>query len=423
MENYKRSIGINLIGFTLLASNIILMRFFYMTWMYGTVEAVEKLLLWLSAVAVFPLDFFNSYLSHDWVVQTVWIFMMMVCGTGILLLNRLARVVFIVLCVIHITILANLIFFRAGSHFYLADYIFKIYFNLLPVGIYVTFLTIPEVRHEFKTVELEKIKFRMWFARIATRPVGRPTAEGHYNLGLAYSRMERYEDAIDALEKAIAVNPQNEHYHYHLGEIYLKQKKYHEAIKKFRQAIKLNMVYKEAYYNLGMAQQKIGCDKEAVAAFERFLRFYPDHVAVLKRIAASHISLHQYQEAKETLEKSLRKNPGDANAYYKLGCIDSQHLQDYERARENFRKALKLNQAVTDAHFQLGVVSIHLQRYKDAVREFKEVLRVYPDHKEAHYRLGFSYALLKDFDSARREYRYLQDIDTDLAQNLLLMIQ
>lgn len=423
MENYKRSIGINLVGFTLLASNIILMGFFYMTWMHGTVEVIEDILLWLSAVAVFPLDFFDSYLSHDWVVQTVWMFMMMVCATGILLLNRLSRVVFIVLCVIHITILMNLIFFRTGGQFHLAEYIFKIYFNVIPVGIYVTFLTIPEVRHEFKTVELETMKFRMWFARIAAKPVGRPTAEGHYNLGLAYGRMERYEDAAEALKKAIAVNPQNEHYHYHLGEIYLKQKKYHEAIRCFEEAVKINMVYKEAYYNLGMANQKTGCDREAAAAFERFLRFYPDHTAALKRIAASYINLHQYKEAREALEKCLEKNPGDANAYYNLGCIYSWHLQDYERARENLKKALNLNKAVTDAHFQLGVVDIHLQRYKDAVRAFKEVLQVYPDHKQAHYRLGFTYALLEDYDSARREYNYLKDIDIDLAQNLLLMIK
>src|SRR4030095_16333762 len=60
------------------------------------------------------------------------------------------------------------------------------------------------------------------------------------NKGIALFRLQRYEEAIPAFQKAIELNPGFQNAYRNLGYCYLNLKQYPQAIDNFKQAVKLD---------------------------------------------------------------------------------------------------------------------------------------------------------------------------------------
>jgi tetratricopeptide (TPR) repeat protein len=83
---------------------------------------------------------------------------------------------------------------------------------------------------------------RIYFLRIKT-------AEGFYELGNSYVKLEEFDEAIEAYKKAIELD-KNDKYFFAIGKTYLKQAKFMQAEDEFLQANNLNQDNKENNYFL-----------------------------------------------------------------------------------------------------------------------------------------------------------------------------
>lgn len=426
MERNKKLLGVQVIGWGVIAANVSGIVFNYCVPSTDKMPFVSKVMSYVAMAAVFPSDFFFIYLKDVWSIHFYWIATTILCSFGILRLNKFARTGFIVLNIVHIVILTQIVLRHLGSATFL-DYFFKLYFNLVASGSYVAFITIPEVRTQFivgekvESLFLEGIKKILLSTRL--KEPSSQDAQGYFNLGIAYRRLGRYDDAVTALKKAVSIPPAKDSFYLSLGETYMKQKKYHEAIPAFTEAVRINPSHGEAYYHLGIAYQQEGCDKEAIAALEKVSPLQPNKADVYQSLGKSYQSVKRFQEALEAFQRSLELNPDDDYAYYQRGIIFLRELGKAEEARDAFRHAIRLKPDRSQAHFQLGMACILLNRYKDALRAFKEVIRLDENNTEAHYQMGFVYAMIKDFDSARREYKFLKNVDADLADTLSMVIR
>jgi len=412
-----------MIGWGVIAGNFLLFIFYYLPTALGTPFVPQKVNSFISTIAVFPLDFYSYYFEGYWLAQFAWIFVMTICGFGILLLNRFARDVFIVLNIIHIAILTTLVVTKFGHGFLIfLEYFFRLYFSLVASGTYVGFLTIPEVREQFK-VDLEEIKLRFWFLKTRLQKSSPRGPYGYYDLGIAYNRLNRFEDAVKVLEKAISINPEDENFHFHLGLTRFRQKKYKEAISAFKETVRLNPIYTEAHYQLGLIYRLQGCAREAVSVLEKASHADPENAKVQAELGRSYHSAERFEDALRVLKKAALLNPHDDEVFYLMARILVNPLEDYKEAEQVFKRAVALAPNKSEVHFQLGLLYVKMSRYKDAIRSFKEAIRLDDNHIQAHYQLGFTYSMLKDFDSARREYRFLKESDPDLANNLAMVIK
>lgn len=64
-----------------------------------------------------------------------------------------------------------------------------------------------------------------------------------------------------------------------------------------------------------------------------------------------------------------------------------------------------------------------LGRYQEEIEAYKQAIRIKPDYAEAHCNLGVTYLMLGDQGSASDEYKILKDLDSDLANKLLMVRQ
>jgi len=74
----------------------------------------------------------------------------------------------------------------------------------------------------------------------------------HYNLGVAYDELSRYDEAVEAYKRAIHINPDLWEAHNNLGFDYVELGHYDEAIEAYKQAIRLKPDDEDAHYGLGV---------------------------------------------------------------------------------------------------------------------------------------------------------------------------
>jgi tetratricopeptide (TPR) repeat protein len=103
----------------------------------------------------------------------------------------------------------------------------------------------------------------------------------HNNLGLAYDKIGRFDEAIEELKAALHLYPEYVEVHNNLGLIYHEMEMPGESETELLEAIRMNPGYREAHCNLGNIYYETGRYDEALQAFIHAVHGSPgfmDHV-------------------------------------------------------------------------------------------------------------------------------------------------
>lgn len=116
----------------------------------------------------------------------------------------------------------------------------------------------------------------------------RPTAEAYTLLGWAFSHRERYEDAIEACKKAIALDPGLGNPYNDIGAYLIELHRDHEALTWLEKAVRAPRYccYQFAWANLGRVHLRQGRTSDARSAFERALQYDQQNRFALEGLAA-----------------------------------------------------------------------------------------------------------------------------------------
>jgi tetratricopeptide (TPR) repeat protein len=106
----------------------------------------------------------------------------------------------------------------------------------------------------------------------------------HYNLGLAYARAARYEDAEQSYRRALALTSQAAEIYNSLSYVLTKQQRFEESEAMASEAIRLWPSFLEAHYNRGRALEALGRKGEAITQYERVLELSPTQDKVRNRL-------------------------------------------------------------------------------------------------------------------------------------------
>jgi tetratricopeptide (TPR) repeat protein len=88
-----------------------------------------------------------------------------------------------------------------------------------------------------------------------------------------------WDDGIQHLRSAMAIDPSSAEAHNTLGSIYLRQYNLPEARNEFQEAVRLKSDFIFAHFNLGLAQRGLGDIDSARSEFEKALAGDPNFTA------------------------------------------------------------------------------------------------------------------------------------------------
>ncbi len=134
-------------------------------------------------------------------------------------------------------------------------------------------------------------------------------------LGNSYSGLNRTNEAIAALKKALDLDPKRLFPLFELGRIYAVIGQYSEAIWYFKKALDLDPARADLMSPLISCYYKVRMYAEAAALGERYVKAYPRESAAWAQLALSNEGLGRYQRAAECLEKAVALQPR-AKAYW-----------------------------------------------------------------------------------------------------------
>ncbi len=240
----------------------------------------------------------------------------------------------------------------------------------------------------------------------------RPRPELWNNIGLLYSKMERFDEAHNAYMQALALRSEYPEVYYNLGVLMLKQKVYEEAASYFNKAVSQRGSYRQAYYNLGLVYAKLGRNKDAIKAYQRVLELDPDNIRVQLNLAVRYSKVGELSRAQKLYETILEGDSTYYTAWLNLGLV-YQEQKAYNKAIEALNKAVELEPESKKAHRSLAKNYSLNGDYKAATAILYKLLAQDPADIKTRLAYARSYYRAKKRNTALREYKKVLKLNPD----------
>lgn len=260
--------------------------------------------------------------------------------------------------------------------------------------------------------------------------------------GLSYEATNDFEKAIIDYKKAITVKPKEGEYHLNLGRAFYKFGKFEDAlaalnlaidfdkklleaysykvysciaIKQFKNAVETAEIAVtqtksgEAYYNLGMAQDSLMLYKEAVYNFGRAKFYSPKMAGAYIGLAHVNMKLNDFPKAIEAADKSLELEPENVHALMVRAEINSTN-HNPQKAVDDISKIISYHPNLLEYYLLRGKMYEDLGQFQNAIADYTKGIAIKSDDYFVYYQRAKAYEALSDFKSAIKDYEALRKL-------------
>jgi len=261
------------------------------------------------------------------------------------------------------------------------------------------------------------------------------TAEGWYMKGEELYESYDFENALNAFDNAIKLNPNYIPAWEEKGWLWAKLKKSKEAITCFDKVAVLKKKYNrfrnettkirdaEDYFINASSFLKENRFNEAILDFDNAIKLDNNYIKAYYYRGITYQLLQSFNKAIIDFNEVIKLNPEDAGVYLKRGNVYFQ-IKNYQNAILDFSKCIQINPKFVEAHNFLGKAYFHQKKYDQAMREYKTAIKLKPNYAVSHNDLGVLLNDLGNFREAEREYRKAIEIDPNntVARNNLRLL-
>lgn len=186
--------------------------------------------------------------------------------------------------------------------------------------------------------------------------------------------LNRIEPAIKSVQEAEARGYKQADLYVLTGEILIILKQYQKAIDALNKALKIQPFNEAAYFYKGMVYAETGDTTRAISGFQTSFEQSPEFVDAYNELAKIHTAKKQYAEAEQYIQSGLRFQPENGFLHYNRGVnLVKQNYPD--SAAFSFKEALKTDSAMYMAAYNLGVINYNANRYAEAIPYFEKSIR------------------------------------------------
>ena len=185
-----------------------------------------------------------------------------------------------------------------------------------------------------------------WRHVIAHNP---QATNAHLNLGVALSKQERYDEALEMARIAVQQDPNSYKAHNNVGIALIGLERFKQAEAHLRRVVELNPKYTQGHFNLGENLFKQKRYEEAIVSLHVTLKQDPNHiiartllVGALNGLALQQMKQERYADALESFQEIVALDPDDAKAQGNIGLMLFV-LGSYDEALKSLDLALEID--------------------------------------------------------------------------------
>jgi eukaryotic-like serine/threonine-protein kinase len=226
-----------------------------------------------------------------------------------------------------------------------------------------------------------------------------------------YANQGRMDEAVAELQRAVAIRPDSFENFYRMGTVFYVAARYGEAVDAYRRATELQPRRADVYTNLGAAYHMLGDVKQAMGNYEHAIGLGVGDAQAFGNLAVTYFFNGRYEDALRTALEALRRDPNRASLqrdlgdyYAKVGRTHEARAA-YTRAIELSRTLVEVNPRDTMAIMSIALCEAHLGDKLAADRHAAEALTLSPEDREVQMRAAKTYVLLGNTDAAYEHLR------------------
>lgn len=224
-------------------------------------------------------------------------------------------------------------------------------------------------------------------------------ANNQYRLAQIYLQQWRLREALDQLQKASVISPDNPRYFRTRASIFRHQKKLKEAIAEQQKAVELSKDKAFELIELASLQSQDTQIDAAIASLKEALKLAPTNNVAHQRLIALLLQTKRDNDLVEEYRRAIALQPkqaglrvGLAQALRRLGKTDD--------AIAELKEAANLDSTDPRAHRELGAIFIEKKDFVAAAKAFTRALNINPSSVEDLVALGYTYAQTEDYVQA-----------------------
>jgi cytochrome c-type biogenesis protein CcmH/NrfG len=217
--------------------------------------------------------------------------------------------------------------------------------------------------------------------------------------------------SLEKLRRLVQQDPLDPYKHVALAKAAHFLRYEEEAIEAYQEALRLDPSSTEAHLGLGRiyASQKRNPD-DAIEHLNTVIESDPDNISAREELACLYFRLQRYPRAREELGAILSRQPDDVLSMYRLAVIA--HDEGYlDEARHRIKDILELDSDYEHALVLSGVLYTHSGEMDKARQEFERACSLYPGNMRARYELAKILVQERQFEKAEPILRAIVDED------------
>ncbi len=275
-------------------------------------------------------------------------------------------------------------------------------------------------------------------------------------LGNVLSRRYLHKLALETLELASSLDPDNAYVQFLRGRSFMRARRNVDALDALDAALKLDDSFVRAWYWRGITLGRLGRNRldEAVQSFEKARSLRPGDqrsttglAVALARLGRKDESLELYKQALTSannpvflllnagltlatdgafdealgfFKRAIELRPDNADAH--LYCGISMARRDLELGRagtdamKHFERAIALRPDFAEAFCNRGIAESRNDDFKAAIQDFDEAIRLKPAYTQAYYNRGIAHSRNDMIEKAFQDFDKALELRPDFAE-------
>ena len=140
-------------------------------------------------------------------------------------------------------------------------------------------------------------------------------------------------------------------------------------------------------------------------------------------VGQSYYTEESYAESARMIEKAIAVLEaqadiieGAAEAYFRLGWLYQEPLEESDEARIAYTRALDLNPELASAYNNRGFIYNEMGKYEQALADYTQALALAPEYAKLYSNRGVTYTRMGEYKEAVEDYTRAIELDPELAE-------
>ncbi|MFW9887810.1 MAG: tetratricopeptide repeat protein [Candidatus Thorarchaeota archaeon] len=202
------------------------------------------------------------------------------------------------------------------------------------------------------------------------------------SLALLHAKMDEYEEALQAADRAEECDSQDPEVLMTKGILFSDVGIWDKAEHLLLKAVSLAPDNPETWLNLAIFLDRADRSEEAIPKVERAIELDPTSAVLHNLLGMILYNAGHYDSSKQALIHAIELDADEASAHFHLAKT-LYELDELERCEEALREAIRLRHEEAKYHYGLGDILYSIGRFKEAEESLTEACRLDSEYEDA----------------------------------------